>query len=399
MSDVPAAAAWAVAVACALGETPFAASGAGIAAAMAILIRPNLAPIAGVIFVWIAWRDRTSLWRRASALRAKRRWRDRRSGPTHGPAPTRRVTTPWFLLPTAAGVIVVAVINARLYGSPLASGYDLTDGFLLSYVAPNVRRYVWWLVSAETPFALAGLVCLAIPSARIWRTGTSREALFLFGGVAAVVWISYLLYVPWDAWWYLRFLLPTWPMMALGTASLAAAVYGSPSPVPRVAAVAVLAAIGVSGVTQAVKRETFSVARGEAKYVEVAKTVESLTGPGDVIISAQHSGSIRYYAGRLTLRWDVGDPAWFDRTVEWLAAHGHHPYFVLEPQEVDELRARYGRANASARLDWTPMVSFRGGAITMYDGVRRDREGTTVSQLPARAVHECLLQKPAPRLR
>ena len=439
MSDVPAAAAWAVAVACALGETPLAASGAGIAAALAILIRPNLAPIAGILFVWIAWRDRTSPWRRASelvnkydverrtrrtrrktlstllcgfrgfcvvrdfftrssALRAKRRWRDVRSGPTQG-LPTRRLTTPWFVMPTAAGVIAVAVINARLYGSPLASGYDLTDGFLLSYVVPNVRRYIWWLVSAETPFALAGLACLAIPSARIWRTGTSREALFLFGGVTAVVWISYLLYVPWDAWWYLRFLLPTWPMMALGTASLAAAVYRSPSPVLRGAAVAVLAAIGASGVTQAAKRETFSVARGEAKYVEVAKAVESLTGPDDVIISAQHSGSIRYYAGRLTLRWDVGDPAWFDRTVEWLTAHGHHPYFVLEPQEVDQLRVRYGPANASARLDWTPMVSFRGGAIVMYDGVRRDREGATVSQVPARVSYECPLQKPAPRLR
>jgi hypothetical protein len=377
MSDVPAAAAWAVAAACVLGQTPLAAGGAGIAAAIAILIRPNLAPLAGVIFVWIAWRDLTT-----------GRWCD-----------WRRVATPWYLMPTAAGAIAVAIINTRLYGSPLASGYDLTDGFLLSYVVPNLRRYVWWLVSAETPFALAGLACLAIPSARIWRTRSSREALWLFGGVAAAVWISYLLYVPWGAWWYLRFLLPTWPMMALGTASLAAAVYRARPPVLRGAVVVVLVAIGVSGVTQAAQRATFSVARGESKYVEVAKTVESLTGPDDVIISAQHSGSLRYYAGRLTLRWDVGDPAWLDRTVDWLAAHGHHPYFVLEPQEVDELRARYGARNASARLDWTPMVSFRGGAITMYDGVRRDREGTTVSQLPARAPHGCLLQKPAPRLR
>jgi Dolichyl-phosphate-mannose-protein mannosyltransferase len=377
MSDVPAAAAWAVAVACVLGQTPLAAGAAGIAAALAILIRPNLAPLAGVIVIWIAWRDRET-----------GHWRD-----------WRRVATPWFVMPTAAGAIAIAIINTRLYGSPLASGYDLTDGFLLSYVVPNLRRYVWWLVSAETPFALAGLACLAMPTARIWRTRSSREALWLLGGVAAVVWISYLLFVPWDAWWYLRFLLPTWPMMALGTASLAAAVYRARPPVLSGAVVFILVAIGVIGVTQAAHRETFTVARGEAKYVEVAKTVESLTGPDAVIISAQHSGSIRYYAGRLTLRWDVGDPMWLDRTVDWLAAHGHHPYFVLEPQEVDELRAKYGPANASARLDWTPMVSFRGGAITMYDGVRRRRGGTTVSQLQARASHECLPQKPAPRLR
>jgi hypothetical protein len=217
--------------------------------------------------------------------------------------------------------------------------------------------------------------------------------------MAVVIWISYLLYVPWDAWWYLRFLLPAWPMMTIATASLAAACYRAGSPAVRVIAVAGVLAIGVSGIRQAVRRDTFSVARGEAKYVEVARTVEALTQPDDVIISAQHSGSLRYYAGRLTLRWDVGDPAWLDRTVEWLAAHGHHPYFVVEPQEIEELRARFGPANASARLDWTPMVSFRNGAVTMYDGVRRERGGTAVAQAPSRAIVDCPPQKPWPVLR
>ena len=393
MSDVPAAAAWAVAVACALGETPLSAGAGGLAAAAAILIRPNLAPLAGVIGLWIAIRSDVdqarcrcgsdgdqiaikSMRRRALALRVA-----------------------CFAVPVAAGAVAVGAINARLYGSPLTTGYDLTDGFMLSYVVPNLRRYGWWLMTAETPFAVAGLACLAMPSARLWRTPSSRHALWLLGGSAAVVWVTYLFYVPWDAWWYLRFLLPAWPMMALGTASLAAAVYGVASPAVRSGVLAALVGIGGVGVMQAAQRDTFAVARGEAKYVEVARTVESLTGPDDVIIAAQHSGSIRYYAGRLTLRWDVGDPAWFDRTVDWLAAHGHHPYFVLEPQEIDELRGRYGPTNASARLDWAPLVSFRGGAVTMYDGVRRDRVGSTVSQPATRATRECLPQRPAPGLR
>jgi hypothetical protein len=367
MSDVPAAAAWAVAIAFALGEAQLTALAAGVAAAAAILVRPNLAPVAGVVFIWMAWRD-------------KRR-------------------SLWFLAPVAAGAAAVAAVNARLYGSPLTPGYDMTDAYLWSYVLPNVRRYGWWLLSAETPFAAAGFAALVIPSARLWTTRASRDARWLFAGVALLIWISYLLYVPWDAWWYLRFLLPAWPMMTLGTASIAAVAYRSSSRGLRAAAIVVIAAIGVSGVTQAVRREAFAIARGEAKYVEIAKTVESLTGPDDVIISAQHSGSIRYYAGRLTLRWDVGDPAWLDRTVEWLAAHGHHPYFVLEPQEVEELRARYGPTNMSARLDWTPMVSFRGGAVTMYDGVRRVRDGAPAAPLPSRTMHACFIQKPPPQLR
>jgi hypothetical protein len=53
----------------------------------------------------------------------------------------------------------------------------------------------------------------------------------------------------------------------------------------------------------------------------------------------------------------------------------------------------------SARLDWPPMVSFRAGAVTMYDGVRRDGGGATATPLPSRALRECFVQKPAPRLR
>jgi hypothetical protein len=203
MSDVPAAAAWAVSIAAALGETPLAAGTAGVAAAIAILIRPNIAPLAAVIALWLAWRDvgtrRTAVARRA----------------------------PWFVVPAAAGAIAVGVINARLYGSPLTSGYDMTDAYLLSYVLPNLRRYLGWLLSAESPFALIGFAALAVPAARLWPSRASRHALPLFAGIAAVIWISYLLYVPWDAWWYLRFLLPAWPVMALGTAAAAAAVAGS----------------------------------------------------------------------------------------------------------------------------------------------------------------------------
>src|SRR6478672_4310795 len=79
-----------------------------------------------------------------------------------------------------------------------------------------------WLMSAETPLALAGLACLALPSRALWQTPAAWRARSLFFGSAVVVWAIYLLYVPWDAWWYLRFLLPIWPLIAIGTATLVA---------------------------------------------------------------------------------------------------------------------------------------------------------------------------------
>jgi len=143
----------------------------------------------------------------------------------------------------------------------------------------------------------------------------------------------------------------------------------------------------------------FAIQRAEHRYVAVGKYVGRTLPPNVVVVSQIQSGSMRLYSGRLTVRWDVGDPAWLDRMVEWLAAHGHHPYFVLEPQEIEELRARSGPTNLSARLDWTPMVSFRGGAVTLYDGVRREHGGAPATPSPSRTRHECLMQKPPPRLR
>ncbi|HJZ70432.1 MAG TPA: hypothetical protein VKE51_01765 [Vicinamibacterales bacterium] len=421
MSDVPAAAAWAVAIAGALGDTAAAATIGGAAAALAILIRPNLAPLAAVIALWLAVASLT------------------------------RVRALAFGLAASIGALAVALVNARLYGSPLQSGYDLTDGFALAYAWPNMQRYVGWLISAETPVALAGLVALAVPSVALWRTDAARRAHSLFASFAAVVWMTYLLYVPWDAWWYLRFLLPSWPMMAIGTAAVlgrmgqmgrmgrmgragragraggaegvegaggagraGTAGTGTDARVTgrsrgttaigriewrRALVAVVLLALGVHGVVEAARRETFNVARGEAKYVEVAGVVESITDPDAVIISMQHSGSLRYYAGRLTLRWDIGEPAWLDRTIDWLAAHGHHPYFVLEPQEIDALRARSAARSASARLDWTPMVVFENGGVRMFDALRREQGAAPVVRRPRGAIRECLIQKQAPGLR
>ncbi|HEV8348330.1 MAG TPA: hypothetical protein VGQ16_17260, partial [Vicinamibacterales bacterium] len=405
MSDVPAAAAWAVAVMLAIAETPFAAAASGLAAAIAILIRPNLVPLAAIIGLWMVWRD------------------------SHDLRSLRPLRSCVFAVTASSGAIAVAVINARLYGSPLASGYgDLSDAYSWSYLAPNLKRYGEWLVSAETPLMLAGLACLFVPVSALWPTRESRRTLWLLAGVAAAVWASYLVYVPWDAWWYLRFLLPAWPMMAIGAASLIAAVQAlhhggreghggsnlkqsdlsSVSTVSSVvessifqrastiAIIALVVAAGVFNVRRAVRLDVFKQAGGEAKYVETANAIESITPPDAVIISGQFSGSLRYYAGRLTLRWDWLDPEWLDRAVEWLTARGHHVYILLEAPEVDPFRARFGQTSAMGRLDWVPLVTFRGRSIQLHDAERRDRFERPIEQPAMRAVRECLPQKPPP---
>jgi hypothetical protein len=348
MSDVPAAAAWATATALVLfsataaGDTKasmISAAVGGLAAGAAILIRPNLASMAAILALWLVVRRQL-------------------------------VAASVFAVLASAGGIAVGVINVRLYGSAFRSGYDLTDAFATANIVPNLARYGRWLIETETPIALGGLV---------WLAWTRR---WLLATLVAAVWALYLIYVPWNAWWYLRFLLPSWPMMAVGSALLV-------TRLPRAVAVATLVVLGLIGVAQAWQRDAFHEAAGESKYVEVARVVESLTDPNAVIISAQHSGTLRYYAGRMTLRWDVGDLAWLDRTVSWLAANGRDPYLVLEEPEIEALRAKAGSSSIVARVDWTPMVAFRGGAVKLFDAVNREYGQAVVQNKASFIVDGC----------
>jgi hypothetical protein len=84
----------------------------------------------------------------------------------------------------------------------------------------------------------------------------------------------------------------------------------------------------------------------------------------------QHSGSLRIYAGRLTLKYDVLDPEWLDRTVDDLQSAGRRPYFVLDGGEVDAFRKRFGAVNRAGALDWPPLATL-GSIVAVYDPIDR----------------------------
>ena len=60
-----------------------------------------------------------------------------------------------------------------------------------------------------------------------------------------------------------------------------------------------------------------------------------------VVIAGLHAGSIRYYSGRLTLRYDWLEPGWLDESIRVLAAKGYRPYIALEDGEEAPFRQRF----------------------------------------------------------
>ena len=365
MSDVPAAAFWVVSLACALRPTVWSSLGAGAAASVAILIRPNLLPLGAWIGMWIIWREgRTS----------PRGW-------------TRVLS---FAAAIAPGCIAVALLNNALRGSPLASGYgDLARLFALQNVRVNVPRYLAWMVETQTPLWIAGMIALAVPLCALWPGDNGRRASVLFLGTAAVVCAAYVAYVPFEAWWFLRFLLPAWPAIAIGAAALVLAAGRTAGPWGARAAAAVLLAVGVYGIVMTIRLGVFPPGEGERRYATVADLVARYTEPDSVIITLQDTGAVRYYAGRDAIRFDQLDERWLDRAVEWLEQRGRKPYFLLEEWEVTDFRRRFGPHNRLAR-DMSPIVAYKAheipGWVHLYDPRRPDAVTLVVPSIrnPAR---------------
>jgi hypothetical protein len=162
-----------------------------------------------------------------------------------------------------------------------------------------------------------------------------------------------------------------WPVMMLATAAVMDTALGK---LPRAGYAAAMAAIvallAYHGLRTAADRSAFDLGRGERRYIDVARFVADHTEPDAVVISVQHSGSLRLYAGRLTLKYDVLDPLWLDRVVEYLRSNGRHPYFVLDGGEVDAFRRRFGAANRTGALDWPPLATL-GSVASVYDPLDR----------------------------
>jgi hypothetical protein len=350
MSDVPVTAFWTLSMACLLGRSARSAGAAGILASVAILIRPNLVPLAAVLAVWCAWRE----WFRPEG---------------------RRTRVVWFSAAVVPGCLGVAWFNHHQYGSALASGYgNLALLFAFANVPVNLAHYAGWLAQTQTPFTFAGLAALLVPSRRLWPTAAGRHATGLLLGIVVVTLAMYAGYTPFDAWWYLRFLLPALPALSLGLAAVLIEGVSRYGRWARTGAVAGLLMIGAFGVLTAIRLGVYPPGEGERRYATIAEIVGRATESSAVIITGQHVGAIRYYGGRLTLGFDALDPAWLDRAVAWLGGHGRPVYFLIEDWERPRFVQRFKDANQFGRLEMDPVLVYSAaripGMVYLYDPLR-----------------------------
>lgn len=339
MSDVPAAALWMTAVAYVIGTQPRHPAMAGLAASGAILVRPNLLPLGLVIGLFLL-------------LRPERTWRHR--------GREAAIYAAWCV----PGCVAVALVHWAFYGSPLASGYgSVSSLFAAAHVAPNIGRYARWLWESQTPaIALALLAPLLLPG----------PLTTLFLGMVAVNLGLYLPYIVFDDWSFLRFLLPTLPLLVILMAATLDAAWRR-ARLPGHHVILAMAGIVLSAVLvgNARDRSVFRLQAMEARFERAGLFVAERLPPNAIVLAAWQTGSVRFYSGRKTLAWHGLDPAWLDRAIADLRARGYEPYLLFERWEEQDFRDRF-RGSPLAALDWPPAFEIS-SQVRIYRPDDRER--------------------------
>lgn len=355
MSDVPATAWWTLSLALLLTEGRNETLASGLAAGAAILTRPNLAPLAVIPGLLLLWRE----------------------------ARTRDVTGPdrfpfQRLILFAAGVIpaclIIAIVNTQLWGSPMATGYDPVDAqFRWKYVAPNLERYPRWLWNTQTAAILLAMLAPLMPARSSPLRSQLRPVTLMLGCFITAVFFMYLLHQPNNTWFWLRYLLPAFPaLFVLMGAGLAATLAPLDRGVRVIATGVILGLLAWHGVVFGLNEGIFRFREGERKSRAIGEYIANTLPDRAVFVSKLHSGSIRYYSGRITLQYEGIPPEALDSVIADLRASGYQPYIVLEDWEEPLFLRRFERYSALAALDWPPRVLLdHSTKVRIYDPADR----------------------------
>ena len=296
--------------------------GAGVLAAIAVLIRPNLAPVVIIpaLFALVA--------SRRSALQ--------------------------FSIPVALACAVTAYLQWFWFGSPVRSGYgSATEIYALANVVPNAVLYSRWLIETHGPWLLTAPAALLL--------GTSRHVLAWLFAFAATVVAAYLVYAQFEVWTYLRFMLPSLAILMIATAVLAARIHAAvPAAARFILLAAMVVALVVSNVAAARAHDVFRFAERSVRARTVGERLATTLPVNAAIVSGEQSGAMRYYTGRSILRWDLMDDAAMRDASEWLTRNGYQVWVVLDDWEEEPFRKRVPTL-ASQALDYEPAVESAAG--------------------------------------
>lgn len=241
-----------------------------------------------------------------------------------GASPRRWVL---LLLGGLPGALFFAVHSLAAYGQVATTGYgNEILAFRLAYVPETLAHYVLWLPVLLSPLALAAV---GLPWARrepLRRRWILALWIIAYGAFYCAYQNTH------ESWWYLRFLLPAAPALAVAALLVGRAIRdvpGSPLarwPWPRATAAGVVALTAFLGVRFL---HPFSITDEESRYGRVARWLQSHLPDNAVCLTKQESGALLYFTHFTFLRWDEVRPGDVPAIEAALRRAGRPLYAVL----------------------------------------------------------------------
>jgi hypothetical protein len=301
------------------------AAGAGVAFAIAVLVRPTNALLLPALLVLLGINVRTLTL---------------------------------FIIGGLPGAAWLGYYNQSLYGGPLRSGYvTIAAAFQWEYGLPTFIHFTKWLA-----LMLPALV-LALPFAAIASPAFRTRNLLAFGLWFASFTGVYGFYeISREVWWDLRFILPATPGLII------AALLGVEALARRQSS----AATTRFRVFMAVALSIWSIGLGwwwtTKLHLLLTKTYEQVYADGSaaarahfpanaLVLAAQYSGAIYYYTHFPVLRWDQITPAEYEK-YRSLAQSAKRPVCALlfDMEEREALQEK-------CRGDWTKVSTLRNTSL------------------------------------
>jgi hypothetical protein len=343
MSDVPAAAFWAVAWVMSLRPGMGAATAAGTAAACAVMIRPNLAPLAVVIAAAVAAGEQ-SAW------------------------PRRLTRVLMFALVGSIGPALVLWSQAELYGHALQSGYrvPLESFFDSARIPDNARRYPRLLVELHSGVAFIGLLVVPLVLARARLGPQHYRAAVVTASAVGIVAVNYALYLPYldagDVSW-LRFMLPAMlTLLVLLAGALDRVALWLARRWRWIGPIALLPALYVV----VLPLGDLQPPGGSLRLQLMGRYLREALPTNAVILTITHGAALLSATGRPVIRLDMINPDTLGEVVADLQRRRHRPVYVLDTVVEGATFSNAFRAAELSRLVWPARAQFTSATSILY---------------------------------
>ncbi len=307
----------------ALAPGPWADVFLGAALGLGVWVRPNMGLLVAVVAAWFLFR---------------REW--------HRLARTALAVAPFL--------VAEALLNWHLFGVPWRTGYgEIPFGDAPTEILARGGRYLLKLNVQQGGVGL-GLFALALLWSRL-----ARAHRFLLAGVFGTLLCFFAAYRFDDAWWYLRFLVPAFPAVVLVEAGFFVRL-AKAAKFPRLrraATVLLVCGLALGEWLYGSQKRIYTLKDNEQRYPNAARLAASVVRPPAVVLSMQHSGSLRYFSGLATARYDTTTPETLAAALVGVSARGGRAYLVADDWELERMangERRFLLAGASPLGHVTP---------------------------------------------